>query len=50
MGRNSDGLTIVYILAPVTILFAIAVITYIIVKQRELTRRMIESGECDTSQ
>lgn len=44
MGRD-NGLTVVYILAPVTILLAIGVITYIIVKQRQLTRRMIESGK-----
>lgn len=46
--RSDQGLTIVYVLAPITVLFAIAVITYIVVKQRQLTRRMIESGKCNT--
>lgn len=42
--KRDEGLTVVYILAPVTVIFAIGVITYIIVKQRQLARRMIESG------
>lgn len=45
MGSNEDEFLVVKILAPITALLAITVITYIVIKQRQLTRRMIESGE-----
>lgn len=45
-----EGLKVVCVLAPITALFALTIICYIIVKQRQLTRRMIESGMCNVLQ
>lgn len=44
MGGN-DGLVVLYVLAPITVTFAIAVIAYITIQQRRLTQRMLESGK-----
>lgn len=43
--EQNDGLTVVYILAPLTVILTIAVIVYIAIRQRQLTRRMLESGK-----
>lgn len=42
---RNDGLILVYVLAPITVILTIAVIVYIAIRQRQLTRRMLESGK-----
>lgn len=43
--HRNDGLMVVYVLAPITVLLTVIVIVYIAIRQRQLTRRMLESGE-----
>lgn len=43
--HRNDGLTLVYVLAPITVILTIFVIVYIAIRQRQLTRRMLESGK-----
>lgn len=45
MRNPNDGLVLVYVLTPITVLLAIIVITYMVIKQRQLAKRMIESGK-----
>lgn len=42
---GDGGIIILSVLAPITVALAIAVIAYITIQQRRLTRRMLESGK-----